>query len=109
MFDTSVHFYSEVTFYYSLSGNLINADGCVEEVRLLQSLLMTDSGCKEYQTQKEKEFEILTRASDSSIPVSLQAVKSDVTVNNYCHNISNQQTQTAWKLLLSKYLTCEIL
>lgn len=50
-----------------------------------------------------------TPASDGSTPVRLQAVKSVVTVNNYCHNISNGQTQTAWKLLLSYYLTCEIL
>lgn len=69
-------------------------------------------GCNRYQTQKrekKKSLKLEHKASDSSIPVCSQPVKSVVTANNYCHNISNQQTQTAWKLLLSKYVTCEIL
>lgn len=69
------------------------------EVWLLQCCLCDDrSGCK------GKEFVIFLCTS-----FKLQAEKSAVTLNNYCHNISNLQTQTVRELLLSKHLTCEIL
>lgn len=59
MLEASVHLHSEMTFYYLLCDDLINADSCAEEVRLLQSYCSCgDSGCKAYQAQKEKEFEI---------------------------------------------------